>query len=217
LISKTDLVAAVSAAVSDAGSESARLLQSIVDVARGIFDAKASSVFMLDELTGELVFEAVSGEGESKLVGQRFPASRGIAGWVVTSGEAMVVDDLTGNQTFARDIAESTGYVPRAMMAVPLSDGDQVLGALEVLDPSPAARASIAELDLLGMFATQAAIALRIAARGTQARRVLSTAGAEFTEFITFVEALQQLNGSGRAVAHQLLGSLTSVVTALAD
>ena len=49
------------------------LLQSIVDVARAIFGAKASSVFLLDEATDELVFEAVSGEGEEDLVGMRIP------------------------------------------------------------------------------------------------------------------------------------------------
>ena len=57
-----------------AGDESHRaLLQSIVDVARAIFDAKASSVFLHDEATDELVFEAVSGEGEEDLVGIDFP------------------------------------------------------------------------------------------------------------------------------------------------
>jgi len=44
------------------------LLQSIVDVARAIFGAKASSVFLLDEEADELVFEAVSGEGEEELI-----------------------------------------------------------------------------------------------------------------------------------------------------
>ena len=45
------------------GSEEAfrGLLQSTVDVARAIFGAKASSVFLHDEATDELVFEAVSG------------------------------------------------------------------------------------------------------------------------------------------------------------
>ena len=41
------------------------LLQSIVDVARAIFSAKASSVFLHDEATDELVFEAVFGRGRS--------------------------------------------------------------------------------------------------------------------------------------------------------
>ncbi|MGE7437879.1 GAF domain-containing protein [Kitasatospora sp. NPDC001175] len=138
------------------------LLQSIVDVARAIFAAEASSVFLLDEEADELVFQAVSGRGEESLVGRRFPAGRGIAGWVAASGQPMVVDDLSRNSSFDRSLAESTDYVPSALMAVPLIHGDRVLGVLEVLDPAPRARASLPELDLLALFARQAAAALRI-------------------------------------------------------
>ncbi|CAO0832998.1 hypothetical protein SMICM17S_04384 [Streptomyces microflavus] len=55
------------------------LLQSVVDVARAIFGAAASSVLLLDEEADELVFRAVSGEGQEFLVGRRFPAGRGIS------------------------------------------------------------------------------------------------------------------------------------------
>lgn len=139
------------------------LLQSVVDVARAIFGAQASSVFLLDEEAGELVFQAVSGRGEEFLVGRRFPAGRGIAGWVAVSGEPIVVDDLAGNTAFDRSLAQSTEYVPDAMMAAPLVHGDRVLGVLEVLDPAPQARSSLPELDLLSLFARQAATALRFA------------------------------------------------------
>jgi GAF domain-containing protein len=138
------------------------LLQSIVSTAQALFGAAASSVFLLDEATDELVFEAVSGQGEEFLVGMRFPAGRGIAGWVVTSGEPMVVDDLTRDGSFARDLAESTRYVPDSLMAAPLVHGSRVLGVLEVLDPVPQSRSSLGELDLLALFARQAAIALRV-------------------------------------------------------
>ncbi|MER5639737.1 GAF domain-containing protein [Kitasatospora sp. NPDC002227] len=137
------------------------LLQSVVDTARAIFGAAASSIFLLDEAAGELVFQAVSGAGEDSLVGTRFPAGRGIAGWVASTGEPMVVDDLTTDGAFARDLAEATAYVPDALMAAPLLDASGVLGVLEVLDPAPQARASLGELDLLALFARQAATALR--------------------------------------------------------
>lgn len=137
-----------------------QLLQSVVDVARAIFGAQASSVFLLDETAGELVFQAVSGRGEDFLVGRRFPAGRGIAGWVAVSGEPIVVDDLADNPSFDRSLAQSTEYVPDAMMAAPLIHGDRILGVLEVLDPSPQARSSLPELDLLSLFARQAATAL---------------------------------------------------------
>lgn len=139
------------------------LLQSVVDVARAIFGAQASSVFLLDEEAGELVFQAVSGQGEDFLVGRRFPAGRGIAGWVAISGEPIVVDDLAASPSFDRSLAQSTQYVPDALMAAPLIHGDRVLGVLEVLDPTEQARSSLPELDLLSLFAGQAATALRFA------------------------------------------------------
>ncbi|AYV31008.1 GAF domain protein [Streptomyces sp. ADI95-16] len=140
----------------------AELLQTVVDTARAIFGAQASSIMLLDATADELIFEAVSGQGQEFLVGRRFPAGRGIAGWVAASGEPMVVDDLHDSTSFDRDIAESTGYVPNALMAAPLIRRDRVLGVLEVLDPSPQARSGLPELDLLGLFARQAAVALHV-------------------------------------------------------
>ncbi|WP_326697596.1 GAF domain-containing protein [Streptomyces sp. NBC_01754] len=180
-------------AASPAPGEAARreLLQSVVDVARAIFGAAASSVFLLDEEADELVFQAVSGEGEEFLVGRRFPAGRGIAGWVVTSGEPMVVDDLSSDTSFDRSLAESTEFVPNALMAAPLISDSRILGVLEVLDPSPQARSGVRELDLLAMFARQAAAALRVLSPGPVA------AGAG-----------RALDDTRREDALQLLGSL---------
>ncbi|PCG86541.1 GAF domain-containing protein [Streptomyces sp. WZ.A104] len=179
------------------------LLQSVVDVARAIFGAEASSVFLLDEEADELVFQAVSGQGEEFLVGRRFPAGRGIAGWVATSGEPMVVDDLTSDASFDRSLAESTAYVPNALMAAPLISDSRILGVLEVLDPSPQARSNLRELDLLAMFARQAAAALRVITP-ERVREPERVRGAEH------VPALpgQVLEGAEREDALKLLGNL---------
>jgi GAF domain-containing protein len=138
------------------------LLQSIVDVARAIYSSAASSIFLYDRDRDELIFRAVSGQGQGLLIGRGFPATQGVAGWVLSSRQAMIVDDLTGNDIFAWDIAEATAYVPKALMAVPLLYGEEPLGVLEVLDAHPQARVAIAELELLVMFARQASVALRV-------------------------------------------------------
>ncbi|MDQ7911317.1 GAF domain-containing protein [Phytohabitans sp. ZYX-F-186] len=147
-----------------------QLLQSITDVARAIFGAAASSIFILDDETGELRFEAVSGQGEEFLVGTRFAADTGIAGWVAASGEPLVVDDLATNPMFAHDLAAATRYIPQSLMAAPLIADEAVLGVLEVLDPVPQSRSSLGELDLLALFARQAAVALRVIAECRAAR-----------------------------------------------
>ncbi len=171
---------------------SAELLQSVVDVARAIFGAQASSVFLLDEEAHELIFQAVSGQGERTLIGRRFPAGSGIAGWVIASGEPMVVDDLAHNAAFDRGLAESTEYVPDSLMAAPLIHGEQILGVLEVLDPTPQSRSNLNELDLLALFARQAAAALRVVvARRPAAAPVLDPAGRATT--MRLMESLQEL------------------------
>ncbi len=150
------------------------LLRSIVDVARAIFRARAASVFLLDGEADELVFEAVSGEGEESLVGRRFPSSTGIAGWVLVTGQSLVLDDVSADPRFASQAAESTGYIPKAIMAVPLVSGERTLGVLEVLDRPSGERFTMEEADLLGMFATQAAVALDLLERSRSARRLLT-------------------------------------------
>jgi GAF domain-containing protein len=136
------------------------LLQSIVEVARLVFGAVAASVFLVDRKSGDLVFEAVAGEGEDALIGKHFPSGTGIAGWVAMFGQPLLVDDVAGNEQFSRDAAESTGYVPRSIMAAPLIKDGECVGVVEVLDRGSRPRGDLGDVDLLGLLATETAIAL---------------------------------------------------------
>jgi GAF domain-containing protein len=153
------------------------LLQSIVDVARKIFDAQAASIFMLDEEADELVFEAVSGRGEGNLVGSRFPSSTGIAGFALVTRQPLVVDDLDNDPRFSRDRAEATGYVPTSIVASPLLHDERALGVLSVLDRAADRPFGLAELELLSRFSTQAAIGLDLLLRARRARASLDGEG----------------------------------------
>ncbi len=150
------------------------LLQSIVDVARTIFAAQAASIFLLDEETDELVFEAVSGAGEGALVGTRFPSSTGIAGFALVTRQPLVVDDLTADPRFSSERAAATGYVPTGIVATPLLYGERALGVLSVLDRATERPFGLAELDLLSRFSTQAAIGLDLLLRARTARAALA-------------------------------------------
>lgn len=173
----SELEAAVAAGVLGADEAHRSLLQATVEVARAIFGAKAASVFLLDEEADELVFEAVAGEGAGELIGMRFPAGTGVAGWVLTTRQPLVIDDLTSDTRFSREAAKSTGYVPKSMMAVPLLVEERALGVLEVLDRPPESRVKLSEVDLLGLFANQAAIALDLLQRARRARQALEGQG----------------------------------------
>ncbi|MBA3432933.1 MAG: GAF domain-containing protein, partial [Actinobacteria bacterium] len=149
------------------------LLGAIVEVARSIFGAKASSILLFDEETDELVLEAVVGEGEGELLGMRFPAGHGIAGWVLATHTPLIIEDVREDPRFATDVAEDTGYVPSGLMAAPLLNEERALGVLEVLDRPEQSVFSLAEMDLLGLFANQAAIAVDLLLRARRAERLL--------------------------------------------
>jgi GAF domain-containing protein len=187
------------------------LLQATVETARGIFHAKASSVFLLDEATDELVFEAVAGEGAGTLVGKRFPSSTGVAGWVLVTRQPLVVDDLTKDTRFSREAAESTGYVPRGIMAVPLLTEDATLGVLSVLDRPVDVPFTLAEMDLLGLFANQAAIALELLRRARRAQAVLEGNG-ELAALARFASHLETADEEKREAGIALLRSLEQLL-----
>jgi len=199
------LRAAVASGVAGSESDYRALLQSVVEVARAIFAARASSVLLLDEARDELVFEAVAGEGSDSLVGQRMPSGTGIAGWVLVTRQSIVVEDVERDTRFARDLASSTGYVPKGLMAVPLLHEEQALGVLEVLDRPQRAGFSLAEMDLLGLFANQAAIALDLLQRARRAERVLVGEEADIEIVARLAATLDRLEGERRAAGVQLL------------
>jgi GAF domain-containing protein len=204
----SDLRAAVAAGALGSEEGYRELLQSIVEVARAIFGARASSVFLFDEESDELVFEAVSGEGAGDLIGQRFPSSTGIAGWVLVTRQPLVVEELDKDPRFAREAAESTGFVPKGLMAVPLLHEERALGVLEVLDRPQKAAFSLAEMELLGLFANEAAIALDLLLKARAARAVLESEGGEAAAFARFASRLDDADEDKREAALQLLDAL---------
>ena len=208
----SELEAAVSAGVLGAEERHRELLRSIVEVARAIFGAKASSILLLDEAAGELVFEAVAGEGEETLVGTRLPAGTGLAGWVLATRQPIVVEDLDTDPRFARDTAAETGFVPKGLMAVPLLHEDNSLGVLEVLDRPQKAAFSLAEMELLGLFANEAAIALDLLLKARAARGVLEGEGGEADALARFAAKLDEAEPERREPALQLLAALEKLL-----
>jgi GAF domain-containing protein len=207
-----DLRAAVAAGALGSEQSYRELLQSVVEVARAIFGARASSVFLFDEASDELVFEAVAGEGAEELIGRRFPSSTGIAGWVLVTRQPLVVEELADDPRFAREAAESTGFVPKGLMAVPLLHEDRTLGVLEVLDRPQKAAFTLAEMELLGLFANEAAIALDLLQRAREARSVLETEGGESEAVARFVELLADAEPERKEAALQLLGAVEKLL-----
>jgi GAF domain-containing protein len=209
---KSELQAAVAAGVVGSEESFRALLAAIVEVARSIFGARASSILLLDEETEELVFEAVVGEGENELLGMRFPAGKGIAGWVLATRTPLVIEDVRQDPRFASDVADSTGYVPSGLMAAPLLHDEDALGVLEVLDRPGQSLFSLQEMELLGLFANQASIAVDLLRRARTAERLLETGESELAVVAQLAAAVDALEGEPRKAGLRLLRDLADTL-----
>jgi GAF domain-containing protein len=185
------------------------LLETIAETARSLFAAAACSIALLDERGNEevLVFQVAVGRGAESVLDRTIPASQGIAGFVVRSGQSLTIDDVAADPRFAGSFAGQTGYTPTAIAAVPLETDRGILGVLEVLDADPTSTGGVRGMELLGHFAGLAALAIESARIFQDLGRVLFRAAAatkaaadgDLTEALEDVAA--KLRGGDRELA----------------
>jgi GAF domain-containing protein len=132
---------------------------------------------------------------------------------VLTTRQPLIVDDLSADTRWSRTQAESTGYVPTNMMSVPLLVEERALGVLQVLDRPAESKLRLSEVDLLGMFANQAAIALDLLQRARRAREALEGEG----RLAPLARVAARLEEGERDAAFELLRALERVLAESAD
>jgi GAF domain-containing protein len=135
------------------------VLGTIMAATTELLDAETSSLLLLDEEAGELIFEQATGEPGKALIRERVPAGAGIAGWVVEHGEPLVVDNPRDDPRFYGGIGEKTGFETRSILAVPMNARDHTIGVIEAINK----REGIfdeEDLKLATALASQAAIAV---------------------------------------------------------
>jgi CheY-like chemotaxis protein len=97
-----------------------------------VMGADRSSIFLLDEERQELWSRVALGMGRREI---RFPADRGIAGFVVKTGSLVNVPEPYDDPRFNPAIDRDSGYRTRSILCAPLrARGGRVIGALQVLN-----------------------------------------------------------------------------------
>ena len=137
------------------------VLRSVVEAAVALFEAEAASIALYEPARNLLVFRVAAGAQGQGVVGLEISPDRGLVGYVFSSGQALAIADVRADPRFGRSFAERTEYVPRSIVAVPLLDERGTLGVLEVLDKRSEASFSLRDVELAGVFARQATVAIR--------------------------------------------------------
>ncbi|MBE9508519.1 MAG: GAF domain-containing protein, partial [Chloroflexi bacterium] len=148
------------------------VLNLIMDKAVELLQAEAGSLVLVDQDTGELVFEVTSGSGSADLVGTRLPPETGVVGTVVQECRPMIIRDAQTDQRWYRDLDDS--FLTRSIIAVPMVSRGRAIGVIELLNRLDDVPFDEDDERLLTAFAADAVVSIENARLFTQTDQALA-------------------------------------------
>lgn len=131
-------------------------IENLLRISAADMDSEEASVLIRDGEEGDLRFLAAIGKVAGQLVNMKVPAGKGIAGFVLSSGQPMAVADVGEEESFYAEVDQTTGYSTQTILATPLSHKGEIIGVLEYInrrgDP-PFEPFTSAEMDKAAAFA----------------------------------------------------------------
>ena len=163
------------------------LLNQILRSAVEILNCTAGNLILIDEETGEYVFEATVGPVSNNLLGTRLPPGTGMLGKVATSRQPIIVNDIhRPKDSFSGDKSESD-FSSNDLLIVPMLYRDEVSGVIEIINRNDSLPFTKDDQDLLSAFASQAAVALENA-------RLFTLTDQTLTERVEELSVLQRID-----------------------
>lgn len=157
------------------------LLKVIAEETRIAIQADRCTVFLLDKEKNELWSKVALGMDSQEI---RFPADKGLAGYVVKTGEPLNIPDAYNDERFNPEVDKQTGYVTKTILCLPIKNNNQeIIGAFQVLNKRGGVFTKGDE-DLLVAIGGSASIALENAQLFEQQKELYKEQKALFESFI---------------------------------
>ncbi|MCL7453876.1 MAG: GAF domain-containing sensor histidine kinase [Anaerolineae bacterium] len=137
-----------------------KVLEHTIQLATAVLDAGASALMMIDEKDQQLVFEYTHGEMGDLLHQKRIPLDEGIAGWVATHQEPLIVNDVQGDPRFSPHVDAHAEFVTDSIACVPIQIRGRTIGVLEARNKRSQGGFDAEDLSLMITTANQAGIAI---------------------------------------------------------
>lgn len=137
------------------------LIELVMEKAQTVMKAEASSVMLINEEKNILEIPVALGEVGEKMKNKiELDIDEGIAGWVATHGQPLIVPDVTVDQRFSAKSDHTTGFQTRSILAVPLKVRERIIGVAEVINRVDGNAFDDDDLDLFLTFSRQVAMAI---------------------------------------------------------
>lgn len=162
------------------------LLRVIAEETKVAMQADRCTVFLLDKKSNELWSKIALGLDSEEI---RFPADKGLAGYVVRTGESINITDAYNDPRFNPDVDKATGYTTKTILCMPIKNNNQeIIGAFQVLNKVNGVFTKSDE-DLLVAIGGSASIALENAQLFEQQKELYKEQKLLFESFINTLAA----------------------------
>ena len=182
----------------------------ITDETTRLMEVAAASVALRDDTTEEIWFAAASGEGSEATISVRMPYGQGIAGWVVSHGEPVIVSDVQADNRFFADIDKHSGFTTKSILCVPLMTKGHTIGALEVMNKKQGTF-NHDDLVLLQALAAPAATAIENAQLYEKQRQTIKSLAETQYQLVQSAK-LAAVGELAAGVAHEINNPLTTII-----
>jgi len=138
------------------------ILSTIMKKAKKIIKAEAWSFLLIDQETGDLVFEKTAGKkvDKKKIKKIRIKIGEGIAGWVARELMPVVVPDVSSDPRYSSRIDRQISLKTKSIICVPITSKGTILGVLEIVNKTTKEPFTKEDLNLILRIVDHAAIAI---------------------------------------------------------
>ena len=124
----------------------------IVNTASRVLQAKASSLLLLDEDGETLKFIVTTGPKKDEIKKYKLKIGQGIAGYVAQTGEPLLVEDVTKDKRWFKNISDEIDFQTQSIVCSPLKIHNDIIGVLQIIDRKDAKPFDNTDLDILNVF-----------------------------------------------------------------
>lgn len=176
-----------------------KLLELIIESAARVVKAKAASLLLVEAKSKTLYFQVATGEKKNEVKDYRVKMGQGIAGHVALTGDPLLIEDVSKDPRWYKEISESLGFETQSIACVPLRLGKEIIGVVQLIDKENGRPIKNSDMALLDEFASLAALAIRNAQNIQKTKR----------EIRDLREELK--------VRHQIIGKSLSIEKVITD
>jgi diguanylate cyclase (GGDEF)-like protein len=141
-------------------SDLSDILRKIMGKMKEMTKAETWSVLLVDQETGDLVFEKTGAKKTKEIQKIRLKMGEGIAGWVAREGIPVVVPDVSKDERFLGKIDNAIHFKTKSLMCIPVRINEEVIGVLELVNKTTGEPFRKEDIDLLMRLVDLTAIAI---------------------------------------------------------